>query len=222
MGKASGSADLADYQPPDYNSWDEDKKRAWVRILKAGITEEAAPLNELEKARLAKAEKAAAAAAGPPPPPPPPLLKPGEKNRDVVMRSVQYDGLSLRFADPKLLVDRELVLAAVGQNGDALAFAPAELRADREVVLTAVCQSGFALGFAPTEHCADRDLVMAAVQLDGAALGFASEALRQDREVVLAAVRQDGFALKCVNRHGCLTHGQCTSSPCTLHTVSPQ
>ena len=127
-----------------------------------------------------------------------PILKPGEANAEKVLAAVRTAGCEVRFAHPKLQVDRAIVLAAVQQDGHALAHA-ANFRDDPEVVLAAVSQNGFALGYASPVMQANRAIVEAAVKQAGGALRFASNALCADRELVLLAIADDAAALRFVS-----------------------
>jgi len=117
------------------------------------------------------------------------------KSREIVLMSVQRNGLTLYNAATELQEDREVVLAAVTQNGYALQYAATELQEDREVVLAAVTQNGGALKYAGTEFQGDREIVLTAVKQNWVAYLSMSNDLKTDREILLAALAQEGRLL---------------------------
>lgn len=78
---------------------------------------------------------------------------------EVVTKSVERNGLSLKFASSELKNNKEIVLIAVKQNPEALKFASDELKNDRDVVMAAVKKSTLALEFASEELKNDLDVV---------------------------------------------------------------
>eukprot|EP00931_Biecheleriopsis_adriatica_P055652 TRINITY_DN32955_c0_g1_i1.p1 TRINITY_DN32955_c0_g1~~TRINITY_DN32955_c0_g1_i1.p1 ORF type:complete len:499 (+),score=96.41 TRINITY_DN32955_c0_g1_i1:195-1499(+) len=99
-------------------------------------------------------------------------------------------------AEAPLRSERELLLKAVRQNGLSLRIASHELRNDKEIVLEAVGQNHHALKFASTELRNDRKFVLQALLRDGRALAYASDELRNNGEFVLEACQQEAHLCK--------------------------
>lgn len=84
------------------------------------------------------------------------------KERCIVLRAVQANGLALEFAGEQFQQDWRVVLAAVKQDGEALQYAAPELRADKEVVLAAVSCKGSALRYADKSLKSDKEILLQA------------------------------------------------------------
>jgi hypothetical protein len=141
------------------------------------------------------------------------------KDKAFVLDAVQFDGLLLRQANPKLRNDFDIVLAAVKQNGLALQYASEELRKNREIVKAAVLQNPLALAYSELkedegfvlelvkENCfafvevgsgpkGNPKIVLPVVERQGFLVQYANPWVRHNPKVMLAAVKQHGLALQ--------------------------
>ena len=111
-------------------------------------------------------------------------------NREKYAQQKQ-GGFGMPFAD------RDAVLKAVEQDGRTLKYAAKPFKDDQDIVLAAVDQHGAALEYAAESLKADKDFVLAAVQQNVDALQFAAESFKVNKGNLLAAVQQqDGRALE--------------------------
>jgi hypothetical protein len=144
-------------------------------------------------------------------------------DKEVVLKAVRQNTLSLYLASAPMRADRDVALAGVAENGQALQYVAKPLRADKEVVLVAVRRSCNALMYAAEPHRDDLEVVLAALDkdqnasvlshavlsargrrdfmladaaLDTLSLRYAAKNLCDDKEVVIIAVAQNALALK--------------------------
>jgi hypothetical protein len=81
--------------------------------------------------------------------------------------------------------NKKLVLKKINQDAASLKYASEELRGDREVVMAAISKVGLLLNSASKELRNDKELVLVAVKKDGMALYSASEFLQSDKDLLL-------------------------------------
>ncbi|MDX2346902.1 MAG: DUF4116 domain-containing protein [Legionella sp.] len=102
-----------------------------------------------------------------------------EHDRDIVLVSVNQNGLILKYASDGLKADLEVVLAAVNQHGLALQFACKELKNDAEVVLSAIKQDARALYYASNELKASEDFILTAINQNACVIELLSPDMLQ-------------------------------------------
>ena len=111
--------------------------------------------------------------------------------KELVLLTVNKDGLALQFTDIPAQNDKEILLEAVKQNGYALRYSSSDLRNDKEIVLEAVTNNGRALQFANFRFENDEQIILAAVRQNGLALEFASSNLKNNKKIILEALKQN-------------------------------
>jgi hypothetical protein len=151
----------------------------------------------------------------------------GEKDKNVLLEKLKFDGLYLKNAYYKLRADKEVVLAAVRENGTALKYAHPNLKDDKEVVLESVKghsrrRNGFK--FASERLKNNKEIVLLAISIgeipifdipeifreDKDIMRFvltnypemlnnSSPVIKDDKDLVLIVVKNSGFCLKYTN-----------------------
>jgi len=130
------------------------------------------------------------------------------KDKDVVPKLVEIDGLLLEYVDKDLRCNEDIILAAVKNNGMALEFAIWANLKKRSIVLEAIKNRRDAIKFAPefispgTEDKEIIDLVLEtyngareAMEINGLLLKDVTPAFK-DANLVYRAVHQNGLALE--------------------------
>ena len=94
----------------------------------------------------------------------------------------------------RFLNDKEIVLATVEQNGLALEFASENLKNNQELVLAAAKSSVFifAQPYVPKTFVKNREFILNLIENKVNVLRYASKTLQSDREVVHASVKNIG------------------------------
>lgn len=141
--------------------------------------------------------------------------------KEVVLKALEADGLTLEHARGRFKRDPEAVLTAVKQNGNALQFADPELKRDKRIVRAAMRFDKSHLQYARKTVRKDPDFMKHAIFLSEDAIDLlhpslqknkafmidivdkvkdglrhASPELQDDRDVVIAAVSQWPSAIK--------------------------
>lgn len=119
-----------------------------------------------------------------------------KRNRQLISKWVNVNGLVLKYLDSRWRGDRDIVLEAVKQNGLALEYVMDGLKRDREIVLLALRTHGIALRYANDDCKMDRGIVLTAVKRNGMAMKYVDNVLREDKVIGLEAVRADARAFR--------------------------
>lgn len=109
------------------------------------------------------------------------------RERALLIKEIEKDGLKLKNAPELLRDDREVVEIAVYQNGLALAYASDRLRNDEEIVRAALQNDGAALEFAG-QHADNIYMLRTAVSNNKAAYGFGSSRLKKESLIALSCM----------------------------------
>ena len=107
----------------------------------------------------------------------------------------KYEILSLSFINNNVREHKEIVLASVNKNGILLQYASEELKRDKEVVLASVNQNFHSLKYASEELKKDKEFILDLVNKKPLALQYASKEFKEDKQIVLATVTNYGIVL---------------------------
>lgn len=94
-----------------------------------------------------------------------------------------------QFASDALKSSKEVALKVMSKNGMSLEHVSDDLKKDKEVVLAAVQNRGFSLQFADESFRKDREVVMFAAQ-DGAS-NYIDESFKTDKEICLTLIKKN-------------------------------
>ena len=121
-------------------------------------------------------------------------------NEKIVLKSVERDGITLKYASDRLKNKFSIVYKAVQNNGLALKYASDTLKDHnyflKKVVDEAVQENGLALQYASDRLKNEYYIVIYAVQENGLALQYASDRLKDNLTIVSEAINQNGLALQ--------------------------
>ena len=113
--------------------------------------------------------------------------------KNLILKAVIKDGITLLYADKILKNDKEVVLEAVKQNGYALQYVNNDLQNDKEVVLEAVKQNGYALQYVNNNLQNDKEIILEAVKQNKYALQYVNIDLHNDKEIILKPINYNNY-----------------------------
>ena len=109
------------------------------------------------------------------------LTEENPKNKELILKNMQYNLQILEYIDEDLFEDTEFVKKVLLENGMALEFMPQEIQNNKELVIIALNNSaGFALKFASEELKADKEVVKESIKKWKSPLKYASKELQQE------------------------------------------
>ena len=123
-----------------------------------------------------------------------------KKDKKIVLRAVQNDGLALQFADEKLKKDEEVVKAAVKDDGYSLEFADPSLKKNKEIVLASLPTTSSGLSssfeFADMSLKNDKKFILKVIAAGGAPLQYVDKKLTKDVDIVTSSIKKNGTELE--------------------------
>ena len=115
-----------------------------------------------------------------------------QSNKEVVVKAIKQNGLTLEYAADALKADKEIVWFAIEQNPISLKYVSKKLRADKEIVKFAIEQNPTLLMYASKNLQQDIDLFKLVIKQNPDSLMHASEELKDDKEFALFVVKING------------------------------
>ena len=122
-----------------------------------------------------------------------------QHDKEVVLTALkQHPAGAFCYVPDDLKQDKEMILASVQLDGMLLEQVPPQFQNDYDVVLSAVKQCGYAYQYASDNLKSNRNIVLVAVSTNGAVVDRlpADSKLRQDKDVCLAAIKSNPYAIK--------------------------
>ena len=119
------------------------------------------------------------------------LTEENPKNKELILKNMQYNLQILEYIDEDLFEDTEFVKKVLLENGMALQYMPQEIQNNKELVIIALNNSaGFALKFASEELRADKEVVKEAIKQWKSPLKYASYELQEELNKEIEQAKQ--------------------------------
>lgn len=118
-------------------------------------------------------------------------------DRDIVLMTVKFNGLNLKYASRDLQDDYEIVLASVKNEGKALEFASSRLRSDKKIVKCAIKNDCAAVYYMSEDARNNKEIILYVLEKDGQYFHLASDTLKKDFKVIRTALMHtvEGFVI---------------------------
>jgi hypothetical protein len=117
------------------------------------------------------------------------------KEKLAAMKTVEEDGLKLKFLDAIFRNDIDVVLAAIQENPYALEYASLDCRNNPLVVIPALESGEDVYQFVGRDFKIDRNIAVSLVRENGLNLAYLIFAYQDDEEIVRLAIQQNPEAL---------------------------
>lgn len=119
------------------------------------------------------------------------LVEENPKNKELILKNMQYNLQILEYIDEDLFEDTEFVKKVLLENGMALQYMPQEIQNNKELVIIALNNSaGFALKFASEKLKADKEVVKESIKKWKSPLKYASYELQQELNKEIEQAKQ--------------------------------
>lgn len=145
-------------------------------------------------------------------------------NREIVRKSVEISGTTLKFASTELRNDKDIVLSAIKQNGYAVRFASDDLRKNQEII-DAVIESNPAAIVYIDQNLLTLDMILKAVETGDFSIKTLENKWLSNKEIIEKAVSKDGkniqFASNDLKNNFELATIAIKNSPDSIEFLSP-
>ena len=119
-----------------------------------------------------------------------------KRDKELISKAVNANGLCLAFADKRLQDDFDVVKSAVYQNGESLAFASSQLRDNKEIALIALRENWRAIKSLSSRLKNDLNLAAEAISIAASCFNHLSPSLRDDQDLLRIALSKRGDVIK--------------------------
>ena len=126
-----------------------------------------------------------------------------KSNKEVAMKVMNKNGMSLEYVSDDLKKDREVVLAAVQNRGHSLQYADESFRKDREVVMFAA-QDG-ASNYINKSFKTDKEICLTLIKKNARDIFWCDDSLKKDKAFMVEAIQ--------ANRYVTLEHSALNEEP---------
>lgn len=118
------------------------------------------------------------------------------KDRNIVIKAIQKNGLSLHYAPYRMKNDREIVMMAIEQCPISIKYASDILKNDREIAIKAIDLNPCALHYISFFLRKDKDIALRSIRKNGDNLQYADPNLKDNKEIVIEALRTSGKSIR--------------------------
>ena len=99
-------------------------------------------------------------------------------DKEVVIKNVQKDGISLVFASERLKNDRDVVAEAIKENPESIKYGGPDIINNKEIFLEILKKDGWLIRYASPDLKNDKEVILAALKKSEFALDHASSEIR--------------------------------------------